>query len=208
MHALPKPLRALARPIPLALTLGLATAIPLLAAAVSTVQIAQGTVPADSQRLLAAPVSFFLHALAGVLFGLTGPAQFVRALRRRFGRLHRALGVTFVTSGLILGASGLSLLAQVPAVATPPLEIMRALTAAGLVVALILGLTTRQHRDWMIRAYAIGMGSGTVALVFFPIVVVTGEPPRGLTADLIFVGWWSLNILLAEGVLHHLRTRP
>ena len=211
MPSLPAPFRALARPIPLALALAVATAIPILAAAVGAVQIPLGAVPPDSQRLLVAPVSFFLHALAGVLFGVTGPMQFVRSLRHRFGRLHRATGLVFVAAGMLLGASGLSLLAQVPAVATPPLEVMRALTGAALVGALALGLTARDrsdHRAWMIRAYAIGMGSGTVALVFFPLVVLTGEPPRGLAADLIFVGWWLLNILLAELLIRHLRTRP
>ena len=210
MPPLPAPFRALARPIPLALTLAVATAIPILAAAVGAVQIPLGAVPPDSQRLLVAPVSFFLHALAGVLFGVTGPVQFVRSLRHRFGRLHRATGLVFVTAGMVLGASGLSLLAQVPAVATPPLEVMRALTGAALIAALVLGITVRSrsdHRAWMIRAYALGMGSGTVALVFFPLVVLTGEPPRGLAADLIFIAWWTVNILLAEVLIRRLEAR-
>ena len=210
MTPLPAPLRPFARPIPLALTLAFATAIPILSAAFLAAQAPFGAVPEDSQRMLTAPISFFLHATAGVLFGLTGPVQFARALRQRYGRLHRATGYVFIFSGLILGAAGLSLLAQVPAIATPPLEVMRALTGVALIVALGLGLTARslpRHRAWMIRAYAIGMGSGTVALVFFPLVVLSGEPPRGLVADTIFVGWWSLNILFAEFVIRKIETQ-
>jgi len=52
-------------------------------------------------------------ALAFFAFGITGPVQFVRALRHRFGSLHRVSGRIFVLSGVILGISGLSLLAQV-----------------------------------------------------------------------------------------------
>lgn len=206
MH--PLPLRALARPIPLALTLAIATAIPILAAGVTAVQIPLGAVPEASQRLLAAPVSFALHAGAGVLFGLAGPMQFIRALRQRFGRLHRIGGFVFVGAGVILGASGLSLLAQVPGVATAPLALMRAVAGAALILALILGLITRHHRAWMIRAYALGMGSGLVGLVYMPIFLITGNPPTGLSADLIMVGTWALALLLAETLIHRLKGRP
>ena len=53
----------------------------------------------------------------------------------------------------------------------------------------------------MIRAYAIGMGSGTVAFVMLPIYLVTGEPVTGLWSDLVFVGSWGANLLVAEWVI-------
>lgn len=202
MHPLPKPLRAFARPIPLALALALTTAIPVVAGAVLALQIPLGAVPDSSQRLLVAPVAIFLHALAGALFGLLGPLQFTRALRGRLGALHRAAGYAFVTAGVLLGASGLSLLARVSA--SPLLDTARALAGAALIAALILGLTTRRHRAWMIRAYALGMGSGVVGLVYLPIYVITGAPPKGLAADLIMVATWALALLVAETVVRSL----
>lgn len=201
MSPLPALLRALARPIPLALFLAFATAIPVALAAVLAVQVPLGAVPEGSQRLMVAPVALFLHALSGTLFGLAGPLQFTRALRHRFGWLHRAAGRVFVAAGMVLGASGLAVLAQVSA--APLLEAARAVACTALIAALALGLTARslnRHRAWMIRAYAIGMGSGTVALVFFPIFAITGTPPSGLAADLVVIGWWALMILLAEAV--------
>lgn len=205
MTSLPAPFRAFARPIPLALFLAVTTAIPVMVAAALSLQIPLGTVPESSQRLMVAPVAIFLHALAGVLFGLSGPLQFLRALRHRFGRLHRAAGYVFVAAGLVLGASGLALVTQVSA--TPLLDATRAIAGAALIGALILGLTRRHHRAWMIRAYAIGMGSGAVALVFFPIFALTGSPPAGLAADLIQIGSWALTILLAETLIRHLEPR-
>jgi hypothetical protein len=205
MTPLPIVFRAFARPIPLALFLAFITAIPVISGAVLAVQVPLGAVPEGSQRLLVAPVALGLHGLAGALFGLLGPLQFTRALRGRFGPLHRAAGYTFVAAGLLLGASGLALLTQVSA--SPLLDTARTLAGAALIGALILGLTTRHHRAWMIRAYALGMGSGVVGLVFLPIFLITGNPPTGLPADLIVTGTWALTILLAETLIRRLEAR-
>jgi uncharacterized membrane protein len=207
-------LRALARPIPLALLLGLATAIPVITAGVLSVQVPLGAVPADSLRLMVAPAALFLHALAGFSFGLAGPLQFTRALRGRFDRLHRAAGRVFVVAGVVLGLSGLVLLARVESVATAILDTTRGLAGAALLLALALGMFAirsrdlSRHRAWMIRAYAIGMGSGTVALVYFPIYLVTGAPPKGLSADLVVTGWWGFNVLIAEVIIRQRVARP
>ena len=61
--------RRFSRPIPLLLALIVGTFIPVMIAAVRVVQIPLGTVPDDSLRLTSAPVAFFLHSLAGLLFG-------------------------------------------------------------------------------------------------------------------------------------------
>ncbi|MDZ4180045.1 MAG: hypothetical protein U1E29_12565 [Coriobacteriia bacterium] len=44
------------------------------------------------------------------------------------------------------------------------------------------------------------MGTGTVALVMFPIYLITGEPVTGLVTDIVVVGMWLLNIALGEWV--------
>lgn len=199
--------RYFSRPIPLVLALAFGTAIPVLNALVQAVQIPSGTYPDDSARLAIAPIAWFAHVLAGVAFGITGPLQFVRALRNRFGLLHRASGRIFVASGAVLGLSGLALLAQVTSVRTPLADIARGLFGLGLLFALTMAMAAirnrefLRHRAWMIRAYATGMGLGTVALVFFPIYLVTGQPPVGLASDILFVGSWAMTIGLAEMVV-------
>ena len=65
-----------------------------------------------------------------------------------------------------------------------------------------------RHRAWMIRAYAIGMGTGAVALVFFPIYIVTGQAPTGLASDVIFVASWLMTIAVAEWVIRQRSPRP
>lgn len=207
--------RFLQRPTPLVLALAIFTGIPVLNAFVQAVQIPSGTYPADSARLAIAPFSWFAHVLAGVAFGITGPLQFVRALRHRFDRLHRLSGRIFVLSGAVLGLSGLSLLVQVTSVRTPLVDIARGLFGLALLIALALAMAAvrdrdyLRHRAWAMRSYAIGMGLGAVALVFFPIYLVTGHPPTGLGSDVLFVASWLLMIAFAEAVIRRsFRSNP
>src|SRR4029453_5449403 len=50
-----------------------------------------------------------VHVLSGMLALLIGPLQFVGRLRRRFVRVHRFMGATYVASAPALGMSGLIL---------------------------------------------------------------------------------------------------
>jgi uncharacterized membrane protein len=198
------------RPLPLALALSFCTFIPVMLAAVSAVQIPLGALPEDSLRLASVPVSFFVHSLAGVLFGVLGPLQFVRALRRRFGALHRLAGRVFVLAGAALALSGLGLLLQVESLNTGLLDAARGLFGLALLAALVQGVLAARahdmpgHRAWMIRAYAIGMGTGPVALFMFPVYLITGKPLMGLASDLAVVGVWLLTIALGEWVARKL----
>lgn len=200
-------IRLFSRPIPLVLVLAFCTFIPVLMAMVRVVQVPTGTLPDDSARLAVAPFALALHAAAGAAFGITGPLQFALALRHRFGRLHRISGRIFVVAGAVLGLSGLSLLAQVTAPDSAFLATARGVFGAALLAALAIAMAAihdrdiPRHRAWVIRAYAIGMGSGTVALVYFPLYIINGTPPTGLTSDLIVVGWWACNIGFAEGLI-------
>ncbi|MFM7334312.1 MAG: DUF2306 domain-containing protein, partial [Tabrizicola sp.] len=109
--------------------------------------------------------------------------------------------------------SGLSLLMQVTSVATPVADIARGVFGMALLAALALAMGAIRERDiprhrvWMIRSYAVGMGLGVVGLVFFPIYLVTGRPPMGLGADLLFVGSWLMSITAGELVIRRM-ARP
>jgi uncharacterized membrane protein len=198
------------KPIALAMLLGFLTAIPILNSFTEVFQIPTGTYPEDSAHLAVAPVSWFVHVLAGFAFGVTGPTQFVRALRQRYGKLHRMLGRVFVVSGMAIGLSSLSILAQVTSVRTPMVGIARGFFGVVLMIALAMAIAAirrrdlARHRAWMIRAYAVGMGLGTVALVYMPIYLFTGQPPIGLFSDIVFVISWALNIVAAELVIRHI----
>jgi uncharacterized membrane protein len=199
--------RLFSRPIPLVLALAALTAIPVLVALIRVVEVALGSYPAESARLAVAPVAWVAHALAGAAFGIAGPVQFALALRRKFGALHRASGRIFVVSGAVLGLSGLSLLAQVQMQSTDLLALARGIFGLALLAALAISVTAildrdvDRHRAWAVRAYAIGMGSGTVWIPLLPVTLITGSELTGLPMDLVFVAWWVLTIAVAEAIL-------
>lgn len=57
-----------------------------------------------------------------------------------------------------------------------------------------------QHRAWMIRGYAIGMGAGTQVLTSVPYFVLVGQPDTGMRALLLGLGW-AINAVVAELIL-------
>ena len=199
--------RIFLRPIPLALLLLFLSAIPIGAALLRMVQIPTGTLPQDAIKFVVVPVVLFGHALAGALFGVLGPIQFAGVLKRRFGRFHRITGRVFVAAGVLLALSSLRLLWQFPDASTFVLVAARLVAGFGLAGALVIALVAirqhqvARHKAWMIRAYAIGMGSATVSFLMLPIFIISGEPVEGYAADLVFVASWAINIGIAEWVI-------
>lgn len=191
-------------PLVVPLALLLATLLPILLAVVQVVQIPLGALPEDSQRLTATPILHFMHVLGGATFAILGPIQFGRALLPKFGRLHRVLGRVFVATGAMIPFSSLGLLWHFPDTYSVAISGGRLVFGIGLGVALTMAVRAIfardlvRHRNWMIRAYAIGIGATAVTMVFFPIYLITGEPPRGLVADAAFLGAWTGCVVFAE----------
>lgn len=200
-------IRAFTKPIVVPAALLLGTLLTIVLALVQAVQIPLGALPADSLRLTAVSIRHFLHVAGGAAFAILGPIQFGRVLAGRYGRLHRVLGRVFVTAGAMIALSAMGLLWRFPGAYSPAMSGGRLLFGIALGVALVLAVRAirrrdvRRHRDWMIRAYAIGVGATAVSMVFFPIYVVTGQAPTGLAADAAFLGAWVACIALAEVVV-------
>ena len=197
--------------MPAALLLG--TLLAIVLALVQAVQIPLGALPEDSRRLTAAPVWHFMHVLGGATFGILGPLQFGRVLMGRYGRLHRIMGRAFVAAGAMISLSSLGLFWTFPGAYSVAVSGGRLLFGIALGVALAIAMQAirqrdlARHRDWMIRAYAIGIGATAVTTVFLPIYAITGEPPTGLVADVVFLGSWTACVVFAEGVVRRIRGR-
>lgn len=52
----------------------------------------------------------------------------------------------------------------------------------------------------MIRAYALGQGAGTQALVLMPWMLISGET-SGLTRDLLMTLAWTINVVAGESMI-------
>ena len=82
------------------------------------------------------------------------------------------------------------------------LWVTRLLVSSGMGTAIVLGLAAIRrgnvpsHRAWMARAYALGLGAGTQALI-----VGFGEALLGagvVRTDLMMASGWLLNLAVAE----------
>lgn len=186
------------------------TFIPILVALVRLWEVPSGNLPEDGIRFADTPWRMWLHALGGATFGILGPLQFWGAFRRRFGRTHRVTGRIFVTSGFLMAGSGLALTWQFHTLSGDFTDMARivfsALLAVGLIHAVqcaIAGRTT-EHRNWMIRCYAIGMGTAPLAFIYMPLFLLGLPTPGPLADDLIFVGTWFATIIAGEIVIARL----
>jgi hypothetical protein len=76
-----------------------------------------------------------------------------------------------------------------------------------MLISLALGIEAlrqknyKAHGDWMIRAYAIGMGAATQVLTHLPWFILVDLKP-GLTPRAIMMGLgWAINVVLAEWII-------
>jgi len=92
------------------------------------------------------------------------------------------------------------------------LYVLRLVFGTAMLVSMVLGLYAirrrdfNAHGDWMIRAYAIGMGAGTQVLTHLPYFVFVGTPDESTRAVLMAAGW-VVNVVVAEWVIRKGSTR-
>jgi len=112
------------------------------------------------------------HIIPGLIFIVLGPFQFVSSLRKRHPNLHRWTGRVFLAAALVIGVTALIMSPQMPI--GGDLEVAATFVFGALFLftlgkgfAAIRARKVVEHRRWMIRAYAIGLGVGTVRPIAF-----------------------------------------
>ena len=152
-----------------------------------------------------------VHVLSGILALLIGPVQFVRRLRRRFVRVHRFMGATYVASATALGVSGLILAptAYTGLVASAGFTLLdlAMLFTTWTALRMILAGRYGEHRRWMIRSFSLIM-AGVMLRVWSPLY--DGLAAAGIV-DFLFetayagIAWlcWVPNLLLAIWFTRH-----
>jgi hypothetical protein len=87
-----------------------------------------------------------------------------------------------------------------------PLYLIRLLVSSTMAVAVVLALIAilnrniPSHRAWIIRAYALGQGAGTQALIFIPLMLVVGEV-TGQLRDILMIAAWVINFIVGEFII-------
>ena len=187
--------------------------IPISAGAFRLTQLTGGAeiTPANA-RFFASPPPVVVHIVSASLFAILGVFQFASSLRRRWPGWHRWAGRLLVLCGLLVGVSALwmTLFYPRPDGDGDFLSALRLLFGSGMIVSIVLAYVAirrrnvTQHRAWMMRGYAIGMGAGTQALVLMVGEMIAGKPSE-LSRALLMGAAWVINLAVAEWVI---RRRP
>ncbi|MET7328267.1 DUF2306 domain-containing protein [Nonomuraea sp. NPDC005650] len=183
------------------------SAVPVLAGAARVAELTGGVaIIPDGARVLAAPVPVMLHIAGVTVYSVLGAFQFAPGFRRRRPAWHRAAGRLLVPCGLLAALTGLwmTLFSDLPAGDTGLLTVFRLAAGSAMAGSLALGLAAilrrdvARHRAWMIRAYALGMGAGTQAVLFAVWYAATGGDAHTVARALLHGLAWGINLAVAE----------
>ena len=155
------------------------------------------------------------HILPAMLYMVLGPLQFVRGLRSRYPRIHRWSGRIFLAASAVVGISGLRLAFGKT---VGGLDEKAAITLFGTFFLICLAKALwhalrrefAQHREWMIRGYAIGLAVATIRPImatFFAAALISGHKPQ--PAEFFGTAFWigfTLQSVAAEIWINY--TRP
>lgn len=160
------------------------------------------------------PVLTLIHIIPGALFMVLGPPQFSATIRARHLQWHRWSGRVYLLCSLIIGVSALVMSVGMPAIGGLTQAVATTLFALLFLFALgkaywhVLHREIAQHREWMIRAFAIGLAVATIR----PIIGLFFATSRlsGLTPNMFFgIAFWIgfvLHLFAAEAWIRW--TRP
>lgn len=155
------------------------------------------------------------HIIPGMLFMVLGPLQFVKRIRARVPRLHRWIGRLYVALGLIIGVSALAMSFQTSiggANETAATTLFALIFLFSLVRGFLLIRRRRfaLHREWMIRAFAIGLAIATIRPIigiFFATSRLTHLTPHEFFGTAFWLGF-TIQLLLAEVWINTTRPVP
>ena len=197
--------------VPVALIL--LSLIPIAAGIYRLTQLSSGAeiTPANA-RFFASPLPVTVHIVNATVYAILGVFQFVNSLRRRKPGWHRVAGRLLVACGLLVGLSGLWMTVFYPGANgnSGLLYVLRLLFGSAMVMSIVRGFVAIrrgdviEHRAWMTRAYAIGLGAGTQALTLMVGEMIAGKPSEFSHALLMGAGW-VINLAVAEWSI---RKRP
>lgn len=199
--------------VPVALIL--LSVIPLIFGVLRLNELASGAeITANNARFFASPLPVVLHIVGAGVYALLGAFQFVSRLWRRGTGWHRWAGRFLVPCGLVVGLSGvwMTLLYPRSEGAGDLLYVLRLFFGSGMVLSIILGFieirrgNILQHRAWMTRGYAIGLGAGTQVLTGMVGALLLGTPNEFENALLMGAGW-AINLAVAEWTIRNRSTR-
>jgi uncharacterized membrane protein len=163
-------------------------------------------------RFAAHRAATLLHIVPGALVLLLAPLQFLTRGRPKYARVHRWSGWVIVSLAVVAMGPALFFGMRMPYGGTAE-SIPIALFSVVLLVALyraVVAIRARraaEHREWMIRAFAVLIAISTVRLVAIPIDLFTTPLGLGPRAQFVFAVWTGWLVTLASAEWWIRRTR-
>lgn len=150
-------------------------------------------------------VAAWLHVIPGGLFLALAPLQFSRRFRARYLRVHRGAGRLLVLCGVLASIPAFYFGLAMPFAGFPE-AVAIGLFGALFCLSLVRGFVAirrrevAQHREWMIRAYAIAVAISTIRLINLALDVALAPGTFAPRQALIVSLWtgWVLMIAVAE----------
>ena len=158
-----------------------------------------------------------LHVVLGGAYLTLAPLQFLTGGRIRALGYHRRAGRILAAVAAVVGATATFITLIIPSGGWPerilvgPFAVFF-LVALGMSVHHIRARRVALHREWMIRAFAIGLGIATqrVLFVVFAIVLIGHKPARDEIEFLMYLSFtlaFFLHAALAEAWIRAGRSR-
>lgn len=146
----------------------------------------------------------YAHVLAGVFALLLGPGQFWLGLNHRTSTVHRTMGVMYVLSVGVSGASAFYLAAHndfgwVFGLGLASMSAVWIVATALATIAICLR-QVEQHREWMIRSYTVTFGFVTFRVLYEVLdAMELGTMVERMTA----ASWlaWAMPLFITETIL-------
>jgi len=152
------------------------------------------------------PLLTLIHIIPGLTFILLGPFQFSKSIRSKHILWHRRSGRIFLICGAIIGISALIMSFGMPAVgginqaaATTFFAVLFLFFLYQAFIS-ILKRKIALHREWMIRAYSIGLAVTTIRPIvgiFFATSRFSGLTPHDFFGTAFWIGF-VLHLITAE----------
>jgi uncharacterized membrane protein len=160
------------------------------------------------------PILTLIHILPALLFIVLAPLQFSPTFRDRHLQWHRRNGRLLLVCGLVVGVSALIMSFGMPAIGG--VNQAAATTLFAVFFLLALGKAFRHirrreiglHREWMIRAFSIGLAVATIRPIvglFFATSPFTRLTPYEFFGTAFWIGF-VLHLIAAEAWIQW--TRP
>lgn len=191
--------------------------VPALAGTARIVELSSGAeiTPANA-RFFDSPLPVTIHIVGATLYAILGAFQFAPTFRRRKTHWHRFVGKwILVPSGIAVALSGLWMnqFYNLPQDNVGFLYSQRIFFGSAMFLSIVLGYFAvrrkdyKTHGNWMMRAYAIGLGAGTQVLTHLPWILFFGEPDE-LTRAFLMLAGWVINLAVVEWIIYKQRVRP